>query len=102
MGFLTPTNVPFSDSIITEFTKEMKKIIPKDAIRCLCKSGLPEGNIYDFVANKILLFEKHWKIEQRKREQLKNIALEKQQMEKEECTFGKENFSDFDQNGQSL
>jgi len=56
-----------------------------DVIKSLYKAGLPEGNIFDFTANKLLKFETKWKAETKKKEILdkyKNFGKEKEMEEK--------------------
>ena len=36
-------------------------------LRSLCKAGLPEGNIFDYTASKLIKFETKWKTEQKKK-----------------------------------
>lgn len=36
-------------------------------LRSLCKAGLPEGNIFDYTASKLVKFETKWKTEQKKK-----------------------------------
>lgn len=39
-------------------------------LKSLCKAGLPDGNIYEFAALKVLKFEKNFTNEIKKKEQL--------------------------------
>ncbi len=36
-------------------------------LRSLCKAGLPEGNIFDYTASKLMKFETKWKTDQKKK-----------------------------------
>lgn len=36
-------------------------------LRSLCKAGLPEGNIFDYTATKLMKFETKWKTDQKKK-----------------------------------
>jgi hypothetical protein len=45
-------------------------------LRSLCKAGLPEGNVYEYSALKILKFEKKFRAEQRKKELLLKYKLD--------------------------
>lgn len=47
-----------------------------DVLRSLCKAGLPEGNVYEYSALKILKFEKQFRAEQRKKELLLKYKLD--------------------------
>lgn len=38
-----------------------------DVIKSLYKAGMPEGNIFDFTASRILKFEHKWNTEQKKK-----------------------------------
>ena len=56
-------------------------------MRSLCKAGLPEGNVYEYSALKILKFEKKFRAEQRKKELLMKYRLD-QEKEKESSAAG--------------
>ena len=56
-------------------------------LRSLCKAGLPDGNVYEYAALKMLKFEKKFKAEKRKKELLekyKENQLHEQEREKAE------------------
>jgi hypothetical protein len=36
-------------------------------LRSLCKAGLPEGNVFDYTATKLMKFETKWKTDQKKK-----------------------------------
>jgi len=46
-------------------------------LRALCEAGLPEGNVYEFAALKILKFEKKFKADQKRKELEKKYHLDK-------------------------
>lgn len=51
-------------------------------LRSLCKAGLPEGNIFDYTASKLIKFETKWKTDQKKKEivqKYQNIGKEKKE-----------------------
>ena len=51
-------------------------------LRSLCKAGLPEGNIFDYTAAKLMKFETKWKTEQKRKaivQKYQNIGKEKKE-----------------------
>ena len=71
-------------------SQKMSHFFQTDILKSLCKAGLPEGNIYDYAANKLLQFERIWKAEQKKKEQVnKLISADPKAEEEEECTFSR-------------
>ena len=57
---------------------------PIDVLKSLCKAGLPEGNIFDYTASKMLKFETKFKTEQKRKaivERYKNYDKRKQEEE---------------------
>ena len=63
------------------FNFRLPQVWGSDVLTCLCKSGLPEGNIHDFASAKILQFEKQWKVEQKRKEQLAKIKKAEEEQE---------------------
>lgn len=62
-------------------------------LRSLCKAGLPDGNVYEYAALKMLKFEKKFKAEKRKKdllEKYKENQLHEQDREKVEKKMAKE------------
>lgn len=58
-------------------------------IKSLYKAGLPEGNIFDFAASRILRFEHKWNTEQKKKailERYKNYGKEKEEIKIKESS----------------
>ena len=53
----------------------------ESVLRSLCEAGLPEGNVYEFAALKVLKFEKKFKAEQKRRELEKKYHVEKHKHE---------------------
>lgn len=56
-----------------------------DVLRSLCKAGLPEGNIFDYTASKLMQFETKWKTQQKKKAiiaKYKNMGKEKEEEDK--------------------
>lgn len=53
-------------------------------LTCLCKAGLPEGNVFDYASMKLLKFETKWKAEQKKKQILKKYKDLGKDKEKEE------------------
>ena len=45
-------------------------------LKSLCEAGLPEGNVYEFAALKVLKFEKKFKADQRSKELKKKYRIE--------------------------
>lgn len=56
-------------------------------LRSLCKAGLPDGNVYEYAALKVLKFEKKFNAEKRKKELLEKYQ-QNQILEKERKIFG--------------
>ena len=48
----------------------------ESVLRSLCEAGLPEGNVYEFAALKVLKFEKKFKADAKRKELEKKYNLD--------------------------